>query len=765
MANVERFSIPADVVRQLARGSISPDRATTAWVPKGLATAALKRQAIRQVIDNIREHKRREQFGQMFALSVLGYLAFAEPFQLQLETSRLLLRETAGRRFDRTIAEFGDRLDGASDPRLTRLGTRLKTFVTLQSLHDSVDATFPSARVALASRPFRHLKSLLAVSNLAFLRHYFAFTGGGRVDSLDYFHSAEDVASAVSTLIAIGNEAAPFGSVDIAFPETGIDVGAAFTQLLRYGAAMSTLAEAEKLVTVLGYTLTTSMHNRMAVTALAPPSPEIEYALRLGNVRRDIGNLSSMLEMARNGEQRIAKSDAIEKVVKNLGDKLGVIRDAGKARERLVLLVPDAPEWLDGISNFGYYEDVLSMERLAQELEVPLKDADGKSPMLGKHLSFERFYKAWCILTFINLVDIELLGQHEDNQTIVRNSLVRVTSASAHREMLGTCGLTGDEADEFIELMFIDVNKLKHVDIQYRPFLTLNPSSFETPEGTRTTPREVIHAPAILSTMNVIPNVQRSHGIRMAQDGAALVSVVQALVERVAPDTRTNVQVKLGEMKTDIDVVAFTGSHLYLFECKHSLTPTGAHEMRDLWADIEKGVSQIERAQQILATRMDTYLNGWFPNVRRGRGINVQVTGCVLCSHRVFSGLQIRGVPVRDLASIALTLGDAVVSRGIREDDGQVHLMRFRLRQTEDPALSDLDEYLAPDPKFFRSLKTHMKQFTAVYRLSDTIALTRETYMGQFDDDSWQASLAGVGAQLLEDEVLAVGPLVPPEDK
>jgi len=43
-------------------------------------------------------------------------------------------------------------------------------------------------------------------------------------------------------------------------------------------------------------------------------------------------------------------------------------------------------------------------------------------------------------------------------------------------------------------------------------------------------------------------------------------------------NVQTNVPVKLGEDRTDVDVLVLTARPLYLIECKHSITPTGAHE-------------------------------------------------------------------------------------------------------------------------------------------------------------------------------------------
>jgi hypothetical protein len=69
---------------------------------------------------------------------------------------------------------------------------------------------------------------------------------------------------------------------------------------------------------------------------------------------------------------------------------------------------------------------------------------------------------------------------------------------------------------------------------------------------------------------------------------------------------------------TDIDLVVLEDKSLYLFECKHSLPPTGPHEIRDVWEDIEKGVNQLAIAMKILSdpVRRQSYLTRLFPGTK-----------------------------------------------------------------------------------------------------------------------------------------------------
>jgi hypothetical protein len=80
------------------------------------------------------------------------------------------------------------------------------------------------------------------------------------------------------------------------------------------------------------------------------------------------------------------------------------------------------------------------------------------------------------------------------------------------------------------------------------------------------------------------------------------------------------------------------------------MTPTEPHEMRDVWEDIEKGARQLARARAALLDpgRRQSYLAGWFPGSKTPANADMRIVTCVISSHRIFSGLEIEGVAVRD---------------------------------------------------------------------------------------------------------------------
>ena len=369
----------------------------------------------------------------------------------------------------------------------------------------------------------------------------------------------------------------------------------------------------------------------------------------------------------------------------------------------------------------------------------------------------------WRIFRVLTLLDIAFLRRHQDDTGVVGNSLSRVIGREGLRDLLSTVGLTNEQVVAFLKLVAADVNELGHLDVQYRPFLAVNPSTVQVGDEIVTTTQEIVYAPAVVASANILPNVQRAHSIRFATNAEDLVAVVAEHIKTLFPRVRTNCAISLGAIETDVDIVALGEDTLYLFECKHSMTPTGAHEIRDLWRDINKGVSQVERAVKILRARAADYLAGWFPGTGKGVAERVRVSTCVLCSHRVFSGLSIRGVPVRDYASLALTLGDATVRMGYSEDGIHMVLEQYRLRDTNVATPSDLDNYLGDEAVFFRCFRPFMRPYTSIDRLSESVTVAQESFVYAMGLDEWRSRLEQLGAVRLADETTTVGPTPPPK--
>jgi hypothetical protein len=215
----------------------------------------------------------------------------------------------------------------------------------------------------------------------------------------------------------------------------------------------------------------------------------------------------------------------------------------------------------------------------------------------------------------------------------------------------------------------------------------------------------------------------------------------------------TNRQVDAGGKKTDLDVVILDEHVVYIFECKHSIPATSPHEMRDLWEDIEKGARQLKVAMEILSDRerLLNFLAGWFPGTKRNQVLNLTIRPCVLCSHRIFSGIEHDGIPVRDSGALLKLVEDGTVAMGWVDESGESIMYRYRVCAAGGFSSPDLGDFLSPESKFFKMFSPFMHPVSRFKKLG-TITLASETYMYEVGLPEWMAHLESLGCTRLPDE-------------
>ena len=373
--------------------------------------------------------------------------------------------------------------------------------------------------------------------------------------------------------------------------------------------------------------------------------------------------------------------------------------------------------------------------------------------MLTEKLDLRTFLGIWRILRFMVLVDVAALRPYaRRDQTLFLNSLVRVTTEENTIEMIRSMGIEPEQVQEFLRLVCSDVHRLGYYDLQYRPFLRIAATTLPR-TGLKSRP-EIVHSSAIVAVSNIIRNVQSANQIRLSSNASIFVDVVAGMLRRRFRNVTTNRRVGIKGENTDVDVVLLEDNVLYLFECKHSVPPTSPHEMRDIWEEIENGIRQLQMAIRTFANsdRLHDYLTGWFPGTRRAETEGVQISPCVLCSHRIFSGLTIADIPIRDFASLGLMVDDGVVSMGMLVPDGETTLLRHRLTDEGGLSSADLKDYLGSDPKYFKMFRPSMKPLSRLRKLGRVI-LARETYAFEVDSEEYLTNLEAIGCTRLPDEL------------
>ena len=127
------------------------------------------------------------------------------------------------------------------------------------------------------------------------------------------------------------------------------------------------------------------------------------------------------------------------------------------------------------------------------------------------------------------------------------------------------------------------------------------------------------------------------------------------------------------------------------------------------------------------------------------------VKPCVLCSHRIFSGMEHRGIPIRDVASLSKLVDDGIVGLGRADKQGESIMYRFRVTAESGFSAADLDDYLSAESKYFKMFVPFMQPLCRFERLG-AVTVARETYVYEVDSDEWLAHMESLGFERQADE-------------
>src|ERR1051325_1075913 len=465
-------------------------------------------------------------------------------------------------------------------------------------------------------------------------------------------------------------------------------------------------------------------------------------------MRAEIGG-SNVSVLLRNQELPPSASIifAAKMFVDALGDRLSHVVAAGTPFERNSINIPILPEVYKMIG-MTFVEDLQSREVLSQDFLLPL-ELKSEEFQLTKHLNMATFYKIWQFFRLMAAVDVVILWQHgKSNPRAVLNSLVRVYQEQEIFSLIESLGFSKEQTSEFFQLISADVRNLGYFDLQYRPLLKIAPNRFFRDEEILESPPEMVGPPGLVLLSNILRNLQTSNQLRFRANADVFVETVASMLRTKFAKVTENRRLKLDQKVTDVDVVLYEGSTLYLIECKHSVPGASTHEMRGIWEDIERASEQLTLATTVLSEpeKRQSYLAGWFPGTKVSDTADVRIQPCILCSHREFSGLSYEGIPVRDFGSLSLLFGDATVGMGSVNEVGEVNMYRYKIIKEGGPSQADLDNYLSVDANYFKTYRPFMQPVTRIKSIADgKVRLATETFRLELELGQWIAHLDELG--------------------
>jgi hypothetical protein len=691
-------------------------------------------------------YRSRSQFGKLRASLLTGTSLLGLTFLREVEREKLLLSDGMPPvKYGRFLTDLGEELVGALDESFQKMYQRICTYQAYHNLARTVEHTTRSVAALLRGPRRTLIVRILALTHLCFLSNYLHFEIDDEIrDWLEGFGHPEKIGSIASLILVTANEARHLDTLDFVGRLDGILLTSEVKQVMEYGHALFLLHETGQLISIFEYRLTIAHERDPRVFLLLPPSAEFEYALRLGFLRSELNSSVPTDLKDREGVSSISMATVADDFLSQSKDKLGDVRNPGTPFCRIGLTFPSRSALYSVILNHSFYEDAVFRERLWQELLLPLKGTTEKELEITKNLNLETFLKMWKLFEFLSLVQIKALEKHRSDRVALYNSLVWVSQEQDLLDLALAAGVTREQAQDFFALVTADASRLVFYDMQYHPFLRIG--GCRMPASASELPPGIVSVPAVVHISNKLRNVQRGNRFRFKANARIFVQVVAALLRSQFSEEHVVTERPLTK-QTEVDVVLLEGKTLYIFECKYSVPAASPHELRDLWQDVEKAAEQLQSAIETLSdtNKLGDYLAGWFPGTKRNFLKDLKIQPCILCSHFVFSGLVYRGIPVRDFTSFSLLVDAGSFGMEIPENDETI-VHRYRATSADRFTISDFDNYLGPDPRYFCTYRPFMTSFTEINRLVDSnVTLANETYVYEADPQDWLTHIDSLG--------------------
>lgn len=608
------------------------------------------------------------------------------------------------------------------------LVTRLATLASLDRLRDHIRRRFQAYIVALKNRPVGLLKSALAYADFSFHPQHL----GDRDDSLIVegsnlnilIDAKEELAECVSTLIAEAVKQAPMSHVEPSMPASRHIESGALEEILANAALRLKYRYLCKHVDALDYEIREELHVGTTAYVLVAPSLEHELWLRHGYVETQLEALAAPLQVDA-GVPLVSLRDLYAHVIDHMrasGQPLLTLHATPYRRYK-----PQLPWELVSRSFLGhsFYEDFHDLHMNGLELQLDRDAVDALE--LAQGLTGVEFMSLYRVLRYFALLHADFIGTIDENDAeALYNSLLPLVPRAELVALLGCTGAPPAKIEAFIDLVSLSLEQATHVDLQYTPLIKHGSNLLVLPRLAATS----------AALRNTLANLRRR--VRDAGDQFAKVAADQlANVFGTAVTTSKKLEdFNLGS--TDVDVAAFLEETLYIWECKHSLPPTSPHESRDVWRDIERAVDQILLAEKILSNdpNLGQRLHSWFPDVPRGKLHVSRIISVVLMSTRMWSGMHLRGVPVRDIHSLRRVFSSDRFGIPVNRDRSEHEFERFGAPGPVPIELSELDDYLSPKSRYWSLRRAWHAPVTVVHaRIDDAVIAHETTIAGPYDYD------------------------------
>jgi hypothetical protein len=503
----------------------------------------------------------------------------------------------------------------------------------------------------------RKLLEALREGGDVFIRHMFAIvdyqfmlqaTKGLKIEKnlssncLEHYQP-EDLAESVSYIYHLYFSKITFGKPYLIRPfETD---SALAEKMLVLASKIKKFQEYEVLIDAFGYSAT--MDNPTELTIKAPLDGELEIAIRIGYMLNEMQSYISNLDTEYN------EVPSIQQLGTDFHDKLGsdLISFKPKPLPRYVFRIPAIEDLGEILSSDSLFKEEIKAFRHAGK-EWVIEHERMREFNVSGELTLWDISKTQRLFTFLRWVSAShLLPIKDTEREIVLNSLVMSIKCSDLEELLKLA--VGDKALRIIDFLSWNPRSNKVFDIQYQPFI--NSGDYCSISYN------------LMSNSNLLRNSLQLSTKRFYQDGT-IDPLVDYLAETLRERTEyvgKNISYRWGGRSGEIDVVAMIDGTLFVFECKNSLLPCNAYEIRTSFDYIVKGAAQLDRFSSL--TQNKSFMDYFAAKVGWPAVEDVETTTCIVMANRMFSGYRHEGHPVRGSHELISQVSSGIMTIGDKE--------------------------------------------------------------------------------------------------
>jgi hypothetical protein len=538
------------------------------------------------------------------------------------------------------------------------------------------------------------LKTLLAYADSLFLyKHYPApdptVTGVAS-------RSKEEVAAAVSFLLHTITERRPTTTRTLTFISDDYITSGRITAIVENACLLDDLRESELLVEHYQY----QCISQEGSLRLVPPTEMFARSLNLGYIRTE-------LQAAQDAPPETEAASMADLITQVMAHKelipFSLAINAGYSRYRLALAEP----LFEYIAETLFKPDALFQEEIAYLSHIFKEqqlDYEHLTRVLVRdNLTLLDFVKLQRVFRFLyRLFAAYLSSMSALSHGLVLRSLIPVLTEPQLYEALDKLA-PADKVETYLDLVCWEPGLPFLFDMQYHPILYIE--------------QQFLLPMSILAQSNYLRNLFASEYKRgtktLVTDGTR-----DLLVARLA-DTFRQAGLQCFEQVdvpgSDLDLLVVYDDVLFLLECKYSLLPVSAFDLRTTYDYLRKAETQLDH---LLALNANGEL---IPVLEKKCGLDLTrpwriVPGIVL-GNRMFNGNALR-YPVRNVHEMR----NFVQNGTIRTKDGV-----FSLWQGTKLTVSDLIDFFSLENELVEQLHSNLSVRTVTYAV-DKFHLEKEDY-------------------------------------